>query len=83
MHTRTVLLNFRVEYVSRIPNLENIETEKLGDGFYRLTAHYGFMEKPKLEIVLELARGQDLDLNPETTSFYIGRESRPSRNKAQ
>jgi KUP system potassium uptake protein len=33
------------------------------------------MEEPKLDTVLALAREQGLDLNPETTSFYIGRES--------
>ena len=75
VHSRTVLLNFQVEDVPRIPNLEKIQTEKLGGGFYRLTARYGFMEEPKLDAVLGLARGQGLDLNPETTSFYIGRES--------
>ena len=75
VHSRTVLLNFRVEDVPRIPNLEKIKSEKLGSGFYRLTARYGFMEDPKLDTVLALARGQGLDLNPETTSFYIGREN--------
>ena len=75
VHGRTVLLNFRVEDVPRVPNLEKIQTEKLGGGFHRLTALYGFMEDPKLDTVLALARGQGLDLNPETTSFYIGREN--------
>ena len=75
VHTRTVLLNFQVEDVPRVPNLEKIQTEKLGGGFHRLTARYGFMEDPKLDTVLALARGQGLDLSPETTSFYIGREN--------
>ena len=75
VHSRTVLLHFRVEDVPRVPNLEKIQTEKLGGGFHRLVARYGFMEDPKLDNVLTLARGQGLDLNPETTSFYIGREN--------
>ena len=75
VHSRTVLMNFWVEDFPWVPNLEKIKTEKLGSGFYRLTARYGFMEDPKLDTVLALARGQGLDLNPETTSFYIGREN--------
>ncbi len=75
VHSRTVLLNFQVEDVPRVPNLEKITTEKLGGGFYLLTARYGFMEDPKLDTVLALARGQDLDLDQETTSYYIGREN--------
>lgn len=75
IHSRTVLLNFKVEEIPRVPNLEKIKTEKLGSGFYRVTAHFGFMEDPRMDSVLALAREQGLDLNPETTSFYVGREN--------
>ena len=75
IHSRTILLHFRVEDVPRVPNLEKIQTEKLGGGFHRIMVRYGFMEDPSLDNVLSLARGQGLDLNPETTSFYIGREN--------
>jgi len=75
VHSRTVLLHFRVEDVPRVPNLEKIQTEKLSGGFHRIVARHGFMEDPKLDTVLTLARGQGLDLKPESTSFYIGREN--------
>ena len=38
-------------------------------------ARYGFMEDPSLDTLFSLARDQGLDLDPETTSFYIGREN--------
>lgn len=38
-------------------------------------ARHGFMEDPRLETVLTLARGQGVDLDPEKTSFFIGREN--------
>ena len=75
VHERTVLLHFQVEDVPRVPNLEKIQTEKLGGGFYRIVARYGFMEHPELERVLTLARTQGLDLNPQTLSYFVGRES--------
>ena len=75
VHNRTILLHFQVEDIPRVPNLEKIQTEKLGGGFHRITARYGFMEEPQLDSVLNLARDQGLDLNPETTNFYIGREN--------
>jgi KUP system potassium uptake protein len=75
LHSRTVLLHFRAEDVPGVPSLEKVQTEKLGGGFHRIVARYGFMEDPQLESVLFLAREQGLDLNPETTSFYLGRES--------
>ncbi|MCG6908670.1 MAG: potassium transporter Kup [Deltaproteobacteria bacterium] len=74
VHSRTILLHFRVENVPRVPSFEKIQTEKLSVGFHRIVARYGFMEDPNLDSVLSLAREQGLDLNLETTSFYIGRE---------
>ena len=75
VHNRTILLHFLSEDVPRVPNLEKLKTEKLGGGFHRIVARHGFMEDPRLETVLSLARGQGLDLNPEKISFYIGREN--------
>ena len=74
VHSRTVLLHFHAADVPRVPNLEKIQTEKLGGGFYRIVARYGFMEGPQLHSVLALAREKGLDLDLEKTSFYIGRE---------
>jgi len=75
VHHRTILLHFLGEDVPRVPNFEKIQTEKLGGGFHRIVARYGFMEDPQLENVLTLARGQGMDINPEKASFYIGREN--------
>ena len=75
IHSRTILLNFQVEDIPRVPSLKKIQTEKLGGGFHRIVAHYGFMEDPSLDTSISLARDQGLDLDPGTTSFYIGREN--------
>jgi len=75
VHNRTVLLHFRVEDIPRVPNFEKIRTEKLGGGFHRLEVRYGFMEFLQIDDVFTLARGQGLDLELKTASFYIGRES--------
>ncbi len=64
-----------MEDIPRGPNLEKIQAEKLGGGFHRIKACYGFMEDLTLESVLSLMRGQGLDLDPETTSFHIGHEN--------
>jgi KUP system potassium uptake protein len=75
VHSRTILLHFRVEDTPRVPSLEKVQIEKFGGGFYRVLARYGFMEGPSLETVFSLAREQGLDLDPGTTSFYVGREN--------
>ena len=75
VHSRTILLHYRVDNIPRVPNLEKIQTEKLGGGFYRIVAHFGFMEDLQLDNVLTLARGQGFDIDPNKASFYIGREN--------
>ncbi len=74
LHSETAFLHFRVEDVPRIPNFEKVEVEKLGHGFCRIVAHYGFMEEPKVSNILALAAEQGLEFKMESTSFFVGRE---------
>ena len=74
IHSQNIMLHFWVDDIPRVPNLEKIKTEKLGGGFSRVIARYGFMEGFSADIVLELARGQGLDIKKESTTFFIGRE---------
>jgi KUP system potassium uptake protein len=74
LHSEIALLHFKTENVPRIPNIEKVETEKLGGGFYRINAHYGFMEEPKIDNVLALSREKGLEFTVETASFFLGRE---------
>jgi len=75
IHHRNILLHFLVEDIPRVPNLEKVKTEKLGGGLYRIVARYGFMEDPKLDSMIALAKGQGFDLDSETTSYFIGHEN--------
>jgi KUP system potassium uptake protein len=75
IHRRTILMHLRVEDVPRIPNLDKVKTDKLGRCFYSMTVRYGFMERFQLDTALTLAKAQGLDVDPRTTSFFIGREN--------
>ena len=74
LHSEIALLHFRTEDVPRVPSLEKVDAEKLGGGFYRIVAHYGFMEEPKIENVLALAREKGLEFKIDGASFFLGRE---------
>ena len=73
--TGTVLLNFLIEVIPRVPSLEKVQVENWAAGCTASSPAFGFMEDPKLDSVLALARGQGMDLDPAETSFYIGREA--------
>ncbi|HEX2717434.1 MAG TPA: potassium transporter Kup, partial [Gemmatimonadaceae bacterium] len=51
-----------------------VQLESIGHGFWRLTAHYGFMESPDVGEILEAASAAGLHARPSETSFYLGRE---------
>lgn len=74
LHSEIVFLHFRTEDVPRVPSLEKVDAEKLGGGFFRILAHYGFMEEPKIESVLALAREKGFEFKIDGASFFLGRE---------
>jgi KUP system potassium uptake protein len=83
VHRRTVLLHFRVEDVPRIPSLEKVKVDKLGKGFYRMTVRYGYMEHANLAAAITLARSQGLELDPQSITYFIGRENLVSARRTR
>jgi KUP system potassium uptake protein len=74
LHSDIAILHFKTEGIPRVPNVEKIDAEKLSlSGFYKITAHHGFMETPKIETILALAREKGVEFKLENTSFFLGR----------
>jgi KUP system potassium uptake protein len=74
LHSEVAFLHFKTEKVPRVPNFEKVEIDKLGGGFFRIIAHRGFMEEPKIDRILTLAREQGLNFKLEEISYFLGRE---------
>lgn len=80
LHERIVLLTLLTEDVPWIPDEECLMIENLEQGFFRVTARFGFMQSPRVPRVLRLCREAGLAIDAETASFFIGRETLfPSR----
>ena len=75
LHERNILLHVDTEHVPRLKWKDRVTVRDLGDGFWAIDVHYGFMEQPNLPKVLErcVLNGQNVDMM--TTSFFISRES--------
>jgi K+ transporter len=43
-------------------------------GFFQIIAYHGFMEDPKIGMILDPAHEQGLNFKPEEGSYYLGRE---------
>jgi KUP system potassium uptake protein len=74
LHEQVVLLSILSEEVPEIPDAERITIERLPQGFYRITARYGFMESTNVPAILARAREAGIDNKPLDTTYYLGRE---------
>ena len=52
LHQRVILLSIVTEEVPQVPAAERVEYRELGEGFWRVVGHYGFMESPDVPTLL-------------------------------
>ncbi|HUX34724.1 MAG TPA: potassium transporter Kup [Gemmatimonadaceae bacterium] len=74
LHDQVVLMSILTLEVPEVDDHERITLEKFEEGFWRLTARYGFMETPDVPEVLNRARALGLRAKVLDTTFYLGRE---------
>ena len=74
LHEQVVLLSITSEEVPEIPDDERITIQRLPQGFYRITARYGFMETTNVPAILARAREAGIESKPLETTYYLGRE---------
>ncbi len=77
LHERVMLMSVVTEEIPQVDQEERVECRELGEGFYQVVAHYGFMETPDIPAVLRQLStvGNGKALKPAETSFYLGRET--------
>jgi KUP system potassium uptake protein len=65
-----IALTVTFENVPRIRSKDRIRCEKLGDGFWHVTVHFGFVEIPNLPLALSRAAKEGLPVLDDA-SYYI------------
>jgi KUP system potassium uptake protein len=75
LHETVVLLTLATERVPYIHANERIEVASLGNGFWRVTGRYGFMEHPNVPALLRLAEPHGLKIKATEVSYYLSRET--------
>jgi KUP system potassium uptake protein len=75
LHERNVLMRVVIADLPHVPADQRVAVERLGKGFFRVTARFGYMEDPNVPEALEAARKQGLATDMMQTSFFIGRET--------
>ncbi len=75
LHERVVVLTVLIEDVPYVDEAERIETHELGDGFYRVILHYGFMEETNVPAALEKVDQCGGKFEMMQTSFFLSRQT--------
>jgi KUP system potassium uptake protein len=75
LHERIVFLGMFTETQAYVPESDRVQVEPLAPNVFRVTAHHGFAEDPKVPAVLERLRTKGFEIDPATTTFFVGRET--------
>jgi KUP system potassium uptake protein len=75
LHSQVVLLSVIALDQPSVPTAERLKLEDLDHGFFRVRAHYGFMETPNVPDILQRCRKLGLKSSATSTSYYLGRET--------
>jgi KUP system potassium uptake protein len=75
LHERVILLTIRIEDVPYVEEGCQYELADLGNGFYRLVIHYGFMEEVDVPAALAKLEGCGGLFRMMDTSFFLARQT--------
>jgi KUP system potassium uptake protein len=74
LHETVILLSVQTPGIPEVSRDHIVQFKALGQGFYRVVAHYGFMQSPNIPDVLAAVAAQGVSIPPMDTSYYLGRE---------
>jgi KUP system potassium uptake protein len=75
LHERVVLLTVVTSDVPHVASDARVEVAPLGQGFFRLTLRYGFMEEPDVPDALREASERGFPIDLTDTTFFLGVET--------
>ncbi|HEV7993377.1 MAG TPA: potassium transporter Kup [Gemmatimonadaceae bacterium] len=74
LHETVILLSVTTRGIPEVPPDRGLTLERLGHGFVRVVATFGFMQTPNIPELLARAAAQGVPVPPMDTSYYLGRE---------
>jgi len=74
IHEQVAILTITTENVPEVPSDLKVDVQHLKSNFYKITAHYGYMETPDVEEILRLCEEKGFLAKIPETSFFLGRE---------
>ncbi|HSR11598.1 MAG TPA: potassium transporter Kup [Thermodesulfobacteriota bacterium] len=73
LYDRVVMLSILPANIPKVPDGERVAVNDLGQGFFQILAHNGYMQRPNVPEIMKLAEKFGLRTKPMETTFYLGR----------
>ena len=74
LHEQNVFLTVEFLDVPWVPAARRVASERLADDCWRVTARYGFMERPDVVLALEHCAPGGLQVEPMEVTYFLSRE---------
>jgi KUP system potassium uptake protein len=81
LHERNIVLTILTDRIPHVSKDARIEIKDLSQGFFRIIAHFGFMETPTINEIIECCAKKGFVIEEQKTSFFLGRETIISTRK--
>ena len=81
VHERTIFMTVDFVDIPYVDDDERLDIEKLGDGFWRVNAVFGFRETPDIAVVLKLLGKRGVRIDVESASFFTSKAALVSVSK--
>jgi KUP system potassium uptake protein len=75
LHERVVVLRVLTESKPRVHWPELMSVVKESENFWRVTAHFGFVQRPDIPRLLKEAQGRGCSVKLDDVTYYVGHES--------
>lgn len=75
LHKQNIVLTISITKTPFLGSQKRLHIQPLPEGFMQITAHFGFMELPTISTILKALQKENIKLNPEQTTYFLGRET--------
>ena len=79
LHQKIIVVNVTIEPAPYIREKDRMSFFAEADRFWRVSVHYGFMERPAIPPLLKEAAARGCDIDLDDVTYYVGRETVISR----
>jgi len=75
LHDRNIVLSILTDRIPYVATTDRVAVEEMPHGFFKVVAHFGFMEMPGIEPVILACAAKGLEIDAERSTFFLGRET--------